>query len=260
MKSLKINRRKFLLAALLATPAVLGGDGRFLEPTWLETRSVRINGGRTGVRFAQFSDVHHKGNRAYLNTVVDKINALAPDFTCFTGDLIEEKQFLPETLEILSGIESPLYGVPGNHDYWSGASFAPIRKCFAATGGAWLMNQDYTAAGGKINLIGSASIYPSLIPPPRAAGGMNILLMHYPAWAKQLGDRKYDLILAGHSHGGQVRIPYYGAPFLPYFVDQYERGLFQSPAGPLYVNAGIGYIGSYNFRLNCRPEITIFEV
>jgi predicted MPP superfamily phosphohydrolase len=256
----KINRRKFLLTALLATPALLAGDGRFVEPTWVETRRIRLNGGQAGVRFAQFSDVHHKGDRAYLQSVVDKINSLSPDFTCFTGDLMEEAKYLPETLEILSGIKSPLFGVPGNHDYWSRVPFAPIARCFAATGGAWLLDQHRVVADGKINLIGSAGIYPFTVPWPRATGAKNILLMHYPAWAKYLGDRKFDLILAGHSHGGQVRIPLYGPLFLPNKVDEYDRGMFHSPAGPLYVNAGIGYIARYDFRFNCRPEITLFEV
>src|SRR5271170_4189121 len=85
MKWRNITRRKFLLTALLATPAVLAGDGRFVEPTWLDTRRVRLNGGQAGVRFVQFSDVHHKGDHAYLQAVVEKINSLAPDFTCFTG-------------------------------------------------------------------------------------------------------------------------------------------------------------------------------
>ena len=182
----KINRRKFLLTALLATPAVLAGDGRFIEPTWVETRHVRLNGGQAGVRFAQFSDVHYKGDRAYLQGVVDKINSLSPDFTCFTGDLIEEGKYLPETLEILSGLKSPLYGVPGNHDYWSRVRFAPIFKCFAATGGAWLMDQQQLVADGKINLIGSAGIFPFSIPMPQATGAQNILLVHYPGWAKRL--------------------------------------------------------------------------
>jgi uncharacterized protein len=260
MKLGKINRRRFLMTALLAAPVAVAGDGRLVEPTWLETRHIRMDDGQAGVRFVQFSDVHHKGDRAYLQAVVDQINALAPDFTCFTGDLIEEQKFLPETLEIFSGIKSPLFGVPGNHDYWSQANFAPIIQCFAATGGAWLLDQQQTVANGKINLIGSAGLYARSIPAPLNTGAKNILLMHYPAWAKRLGDRKFDLILAGHSHGGQVRIPFYGAPVLPYFVDEYDLGLFQTDAGPLYVNAGIGYISHYNFRLNCRPEITLFEV
>jgi predicted MPP superfamily phosphohydrolase len=88
----------------------------------------------------------------------------------------------------------------------------------------------------------------------------NLLLMHYPAWAKKLGSQKFDLMLAGHSHGGQVRIPFYGALFVPFAVDEYDLGLFQTAAGPLYVNAGIGYVYHYNFRFNCRPEITVIEI
>ena len=260
MSCRRINRRKFLLTALLAAPIVIAGNGRFVEPTWLETRHVRINDGQTGVRIAQFCDVHHKGNRQYLQTVVDKINSLAPDFTCFTGDLVEEKQFLPETLEILSSLKSPLFGVPGNHEYLSGVSFALIFQCFAATGGAWLLDQQRLVAGGKINLIGSAGISPASVPEPRAHDAKDILLIHYPAWSKRLGNRKFDLILAGHSHGGQVRIPFFGAPILPSQVDEYDLGLFRSPAGALYVNGGIGYIGPFDFRFNCRPEITLFEV
>ncbi len=259
MKSGKINRRKFILTGLLATPFALAGDAKFVEPTWLKIRRVRIGDGKIDCRFVQFSDLHHKGDRAYLQTVVDKINSLTPELVCFTGDLIENGKFLPETLEILSGIKSPMFGVPGNHDYWSHAPFAQIRKCFTATGGDWLMNEQLKIAGGKINLIGAACNNPLFIPPP-ASGTKNILLMHYPAWAKKLGDRKYDLILAGHSHGGQVRIPFYGAPIVPFSVDEYDLGLFQSPAGPLYVNPGIGYIFNYNFRFNCRPEITLFEI
>jgi predicted MPP superfamily phosphohydrolase len=260
MKLGKINRRKFLASTLLAAPLALAGDGRFVEPTWLRVQKFSLAGGKLGVRFAHFSDLHHKGDRAYLQTVVDAINALTPDFCCFTGDLIEVSDQLPETLEILSGIRSPMFGVPGNHDYWSRADFAIIGKCFSATGGEWLLDKQLPVANGKITLTGAAGIYPFTVPTARADGSMNIMLMHYPAWANRLGNRSYDLVLAGHSHGGQVQIPFFGAPFLPYNVDGYVMGHYQTPAGPLYVNPGIGYISVYDFRFNCRPEITLFEV
>jgi predicted MPP superfamily phosphohydrolase len=260
MKLAAINRRKFLLKALLAAPLVLAGDGRFVEPCWLRVEKLTLAGGKHGVRFAQFSDLHHKGDRAYLQSVVDSINTLAPDFCCFTGDLMEVSTFLPETLEILSGIRSPIYGVPGNHDYWSNADFTTISRCFNATGGAWLLDEQRVVANGKITLTGAAGLYPFTIPPAHPDGTMNILLVHYPAWADRLDSRTYDLILAGHSHGGQVQIPLLGAPFLPCNVDGYVMGRYQTPAGPLYVNSGIGYISVYNFRFNCRPEITLFEV
>ena len=66
-------------------------------------------------------------------------------------------------------------------------------------------------------------------------------------------------MLAGHSHGGQVRIPFYGSVIVPFLVDEYDLGLFQTKAGPLYVNAGIGWF-SCPIRFNCRPEITVVEI
>src|ERR1700761_7781210 len=109
MKLGKINRRKFILTALLATPVALAGDAKFIEPTWLKVRRLRLGDGQAGCRFAHISDIHHKGDRLYLQSVVDTINSLKPDFVCFTGDLIERKQFLPEALEVLSGLKSPLF-------------------------------------------------------------------------------------------------------------------------------------------------------
>ena len=256
----KINRRKFVATALLATPFALAGDARLVEPTWLKVQNVRLGGGKAGVRLAQFSDLHHKGNRAYLRDMVDTVNSLAPDFCCFTGDLVEDNRYLPETLAILSGIRAPVYGVPGNHDYWSRADFGLIKRCLTATGGDWLLDEQRVIAGGRVTLTGAAGIYLRTIPAPRAADTLNLLLMHYPAWAKHLGNRAYDLMLAGHSHGGQVRLPFIGAPFLPDNVDEYALGRYQTPAGTLYVNPGIGYIADYDFRFNCRPEVTVFEI
>ncbi len=260
MKPRNITRRKFIFTTLLAAPLAVAADARCLEPTWVKTRSLRIGSEPPANRFVLFTDLHHKGDRAYLESVVHKINALAPDFVCFTGDLVENKQFLPETLEILSGLKPPLFGVPGNHDYWSGASFSDIARCFAATGGAWLLNERREIAGGKINLIGITYFHSDQLLQPPDPPAKNILLMHYPFWVKQLGDRKLDLILAGHSHGGQVRIPFYGPVIVPYGCDGYDLGLFQTKNGPLYVNPGIGYLYGYHFRFNCRPELTVIEL
>lgn len=259
MKISKVSRRRFLFAGLALAPLAVAADARWLEPDWIKVRRLRLGSEKPACRFVHFTDLHHKGDRAHTQSVVKIINSLSPEFVCFTGDLIEEGKYLPEALEVLGGIKSPMYGVPGNHDYWSRAPFDGIIKCFAATGGAWLVDEQQRITSGKINVIGMARIGPSHPMPRPQQGYFNLLLMHYPAWVKVLGGAKFDLILAGHSHGGQVRIPFYGPIMVPFAVDEFDLGFFRTKAGPLYVGAGIGWF-PVPIRFNCRPEITVIEI
>jgi len=255
----KLTRRRFLAAAILTSPLLLVADAKWLEPEWVKIRRIRLGRQKPSHRVVHFTDVHHKGDRKYLLSVVNKINALAPDLVCFTGDLIEETRHLPEALEIFAKIKSPVFGVPGNHDYWSKAPFEGISKCFSATGGAWLLDEQRVTPDGKFNIIGATCLSSNQPPISTNPGARNILLMHYPAWIEKLGTSQFDLILSGHSHGGQVRIPFYGPIFVPFGVGRYVMGSFRTPAGPLYVNPGIGWF-PVPIRFNCRPEITVFEV
>ena len=259
MRCSRFTRRGFLLGALLALPGLAVADAKWLEPDWVKTRRIRLGAAKPRHRFVHFTDVHHKGDRAYLLSVIQKINALSPEFVCFTGDLIEEKKHLAEALEIFGGIKSPLYGVPGNHDYWSKAVFAEIGKCFAATGGGWLLDQEVVTQDRTFCIIGATCLTFKHTPRQPSPATRNIFLMHYPAWVEHLENLKFDLILAGHSHGGQVRLPFYGPVYVPFGVGQYDMGQYQTAAGPLYVNPGIGWF-PWPLRFNCRPEITVFEM
>lgn len=259
MKQGKFSRRKFLAAVLVGAPVAVAADAKWLEPNWLKVKRVRLGQGKAAHRFVHLTDIHHKGDRAYFENVVRRVNGLSPEFVCFTGDLIEHSEFLGEALGILAAIKSPVYGVPGNHDYWSRAPFGKFAQGLAGTGGAWLLDQRVVTQDGRITIIGATCLNskrPAIAPNP---AGLNIHLMHYPAWVEQLRGVKYDLILAGHSHGGQVRIPFYGAVHVPFGVGRYEVGLFRTDAGPLYVNPGLGWF-PWPIRFNCRPEITVFEV
>lgn len=202
MRFSKINRRHFLFLSVLATPALACADANWLEPQWVKIRSIKLAGKNPAHRIVHFTDIHHKGDRAYLESVVEKINGLSPDAVCFTGDLIEEARFIPETLEILQKIKSPLYGVPGNHDYWSHAKFAEIEKAFAATGGAWLMDSQVTTADGKVHITGVTCLRgkPALLAPK--AKGKNIMLLHYPLMAERVA-HPYDLLWPGIRTAGR---------------------------------------------------------
>ncbi len=83
-----------------------------------------------------------------------RINELAPDFVCFTGDLIEDRAFVGEALCFVRQIKAPVYGVPGNHDYSTQAPFAEYEKAFAATGGGWLPARNVTLPKHDLELVG----------------------------------------------------------------------------------------------------------
>jgi uncharacterized protein len=249
----KITRRKFLGLTALALPAALGADARFIEPTALRVTKFNLGGGGN-CRFVHFTDFHHKGDLSYAAEVVRTINELAPEFVCFTGDLVEDARFATEALGFIQQIRAPVYGSPGNHDYWSRVSFSEFERAFAATGGAWLVDRTIVLPKHDLELVGMGMVGIHAFTASRAS--RQVLLMHYPAMANSLDGRRYDLILAGHSHGGQVRLPFYGALIVPHGVGPYELGYYETPGGPLYVNAGIG---TYRvpLRLNCRPEVTV---
>ena len=249
-----ITRRRFLGLSALALPAALGADSAMLETTSL--RVTKLEHGPGTHHFIHFSDFHYKGDADYAAEVVRTINELAPDFVCFTGDLVEEARFGSEALTFIRQIRAPVYGTAGNHDFQSGLPFADFADSFAATGGAWLPDESAVLPEYDLELIGFGRRGVHAFAAPQAS--RQILLLHYPQVANGLG-RRFDLILAGHSHGGQVRLPVLGAIILPKGVGDYEQGFYETPGGPLYVNAGIG---TYRipFRWNCRPELTLITI
>ncbi len=252
----QFSRRRFLKLGALALPTALGIDARLIEPTHLRVNHVTIKGHGT-LRFVHFTDFHHKGDVRYAAEVVDTINELKPQFVCFTGDLIEEKEFLGEALGFISQIKAPVYGSPGNHDFSCRAPFTEYQRVFSKTGGRWLVDDNLVLRDRNLELIGMGLGGVPMLKAPQAK--QRLLLTHYPKSVDDLGDHRFDWIMAGHSHGGQIRIPGYGAIRLPWGVGRYDLGYFETKSGPLYVNAGIG---TYRipWRFNCRPEITVVTI
>jgi predicted MPP superfamily phosphohydrolase len=226
---------------------------RCIEPRWLCVRRVTLASPPT-VRLIHISDIHFAGDARYLRRVVAVINATEADLVCFTGDLIEDAAFAGDALRLLATINKPLYGVPGNHDQWALRSFDGVGAAFRKTGGNWLTNTPVLLPGKRIALLTLAALSE-----PTPPGYRRILLEHYPEAVDTLRGVRFALILAGHTHGGQVRIPLVNRFVMPFDVGRYDKGLFQTPYGPLYVNPGIGTFYG-NVRFLCRPEITVIEL
>jgi hypothetical protein len=252
-----ISRRKFLSFGALALPTLVGADALMLAPTRLRVSKLNLNAAGK-CRFVHFSDFHYEGDADYAEEVIATINDLKPAFVCFTGDLVEKRQYATQALAFIRRIEAPVYGIPGNHDYRSGSPLSEYERAFVKTGGAWLPHRNIVLPQYDIELVGMGITGMPEMPAKEVT--RHLLLLHYPSVADCLGQRCFDLILAGHSHGGQVRLPLIGALTLPSGVGSYDYGRYDTRSGTLYVNAGIGTLSSFPVRFNCPPEITVVTI
>ncbi len=279
--AVKVSRRGFLKAfAHVMIASGFTGFGLYeygfhIEPDWLcvEETIVPIRGlgsAFDGFRIVQLSDFHLSPYTeiALIQKAVEKANYLEPDLVVLTGDYVLD---WPEAIFDLAPIFSQLdakhgiYAILGNHDYWTNAEIVSLG--FQEARIPLLKNSGRPIHFGQqaIHLIGLEDgwsyvegVGPDLELALRdlPSGFPIVLLMHEPDFADLLlQDDRISLQLSGHSHGGQVRVPIYGAPILPLYGRKYEAGLYRVNRTWLYVNRGIGVVPP-PIRLNCRPEIT----
>lgn len=226
-----------------------------------------------GFRIVQISDLHldEFTEPFFLNRVIRQVNALKPELILITGDFVTHgpPRHLPEeaiytVAESLRGLTCPQrLACMGNHDSAVGTSF--IARILRERGTPVLINQylPIERAGQRIWIGGvedPATSRPDLsLATPRNPDAPLILMAHAPDYADDVlrhpDGPKVDLILSGHSHGGQVRLPIIGPLVLPPMGKKYVHGHFHFGPLQLYVNRGIGSVG-VPFRFNCAPEIT----
>ena len=270
---MQLTRKKLLVGTTaFSLLAFLGGltalYARYVEPEWLKTVRIDLATSNPAIRIVHITDAHFIGDRNYFLRAVRRINDLDPDYVCFTGDLVETEDALEEALDLLCRVRAPVLAVMGNHDYWGGCDVDDVEKALSAQGGRLLVNDhaEFTKNGRRVVFVGVDDLLTG-DPDPAAAwrpaedleDATVVALTHSPAEFDRLGAYSFDLGLAGHSHGGQVRIPGYGALVVPPRVGRYEKGLYETPSGPVYVNPGLGTRG-LKVRLFCRPEITVFHL
>lgn len=258
-----------------------------LERHWLEVvhKEVAISGlppAFDGVRLAQMSDIHldEFTEPFLLREAIDQINHARPDFVLLTGDYVSA-EVLPRHLTIdaawqcgklLNRIECRRrYAVFGNHDIWAGEQH--VGDALRANDIVVLRNAHVPLEqnGGRIWLAGlddPSCGHPdpdSAIPPfiRNIPQEPIILMSHAPDYVDVLrthpAGQAVSLVLSGHTHGGQVRLPFVGPLRLPPGGRKYVEGLFRVGSMQLYVNRGIGSVG-VPFRFDCRPEITVFTL
>ena len=282
----RIPRRRFLTATAAAAAgfALYSGEiaRHHIEITTPEIRLPDLPPAFDGFRMAQISDIHldQFTEPFFLREAVERVNRLRADVVLLTGDFVTH-QLLPKRLAVRSAWHCAnlldaldcrrRFAVLGNHDVSVGATV--VTAALAANGiqvlrNAWAPLERSSSrlwlAGLDDPVEGSPDIDKTLPDAIRGRSGEPVLLMcHAPDFADTLlahpAGRSVALMISGHTHGGQVRIPLLGALDLPALGKKYVEGLFALEGMQLYVNRGIGTVG-LPFRLNCPPEITLITL
>lgn len=271
----RLSRRR-ALSLSLAAAALVACDSWIVEPRWLSVERVRIpvsglGPAWQGARVALLSDTHcgPYTSAAYVARAVHMTSALAPDIVLLLGDYVHGS---PSNLQ--PGIapfaslraREGVFSVLGNHDHWAGRAVA--QQALDRAGVVRLDNRSLVLARGsdELALIGVGDLMEdkqllSHAARPLSPSCPRVLLSHNPDYAELMPSGvRVDLMVSGHTHGGQVQIPFYGAPRLPSrYGQKYQEGLVDGPHCRVYVTRGVSTI-SPPVRFLCRPEITLLEL
>jgi predicted MPP superfamily phosphohydrolase len=279
-----LKLRSFLKIAMPVVWAVEVPFARFnrhflpprVKPDWVELKHIRLALPRLapefhGYRIAQISDLHTDTSltHAHLDHIVELINHQQPDMVAITGDFVSHHALpyiedLRATLSQLRPRDGTV-AILGNHDYWAEVDL--IRQMLVDSGMIDLNNAVHTLQRGEatLHIAGVDDFWENqsrldhvLAQLPES--GAAILLAHEPDFADiSAATGRFDLQLSGHSHGGQVILPFLKPLFAPPYGLKYPVGRYQVGTMWLYTNRGLGE-ASIRVRVNCRPEISIFTL
>jgi predicted MPP superfamily phosphohydrolase len=277
-----LTRRNFLrlAAGSAAGLAFYGGEiaRHELEIVYVTIKLPRLPDAFAGMKIVQLSDFHFREytEATFLKAIVRRVNALAPELVVLTGDFVSSKP-LPQPIaiklgyqctEVLSRIECPLrYAIMGNHDAQVGSG--AITDALHTHGIPVLADSSVPLErdGKRVWLAGIRDVLeqrPDLaaaLPAGRRPDSEPVILLaHEPDFADYALGRQVDLVLSGHTHGGQILLPFLPPLFLPDMGTKYVHGWFRLRDGmQLYVNRGIGAV-NLPFRFRCPPEITVITL
>jgi predicted MPP superfamily phosphohydrolase len=278
-----INRRTFLrLTAATAATAVaaIGADATVLEPNRPRIVRKELSLRRWPARLDGFtivllSDFHYDPHFSVhpLHAAIGMVNDLRPDLIVLTGDFVtapfgngdDEKaaSTAKPCARLLHQMRARhgLWSVLGNHDWATDPQ--QVKSALQAEGIDCLANQSVAIEhdGARFWLAGVDDVLSETADLPKTLHSVpeneaTVLLVHEPDYADAVARFPVDLQLSGHSHGGQIRLPWLGPLYLPELARKYAWGLYRVGGLTLYTNPGLGTMG-LPARWNCPPEITL---
>jgi predicted MPP superfamily phosphohydrolase len=269
-----VTRRRFLYSAIGGT-AIGISYSCYFEPRWLRVteQHVRLPStvSRTPIRLLHVSDLHASlfVPMSLIEHAVNLGLEQKPDLVCITGDFITGRDHVDtgEYVRLLRRFSAaaPTFAVLGNHDggiwareHWGYEGHSAVERLLLDSGIELLHNRSASALG--ISLVGVGDLWSDEIQPMRAWAGARkdrpiVVLSHNPDSKEALGAFSWDLMLSGHTHGGQVVFPVWGPCYAPVQDRRYVEGLKRWDDRYVHVTRGVGNLGGVRFR--CRPEISL---
>jgi predicted MPP superfamily phosphohydrolase len=241
--------------------------GYLIEPYNLEINTVRIETDKlknTSLRIVQISDLHCDKKSRLEPLLAEFINPLNPDIIVFTGDAVNSPAGLELFRGTMTGLHASIgkFAVTGN---WDTQRMTNLDR-FTGTGFE-VLNQDvrFLEKDGETFCIAGLGYlkgpYSGPVITKLKPGYFTVFLFHTPDFVFWLKSLPVDLYLCGHTHGGQVALPFVGSIINPKIGGKYVQGLNYYGNIPVYTNRGIGMVGwAPRIRFLSRPEITVFEI
>ncbi|MBN1362080.1 MAG: metallophosphoesterase [Sedimentisphaerales bacterium] len=264
-----LARRAIVLHVLVAVMVVCMLYGFLVEPRWIETTFVTLHTPKlkdTSFRIVQISDLHCDTTGRSEARAVQIINALKPDIVVATGDYLNDASALGLLRNTLRGLQAPLgvFAVTGNFEssHWSHLDlFAWTDVHLLRQSTVTLTKGDESITLSGLDIDRAAACWDLLADLPRER--FNVFLYHKPDLIEAVCHLPVDLYLCGHTHGGQVALPFYGALVtFSKFGKKYESGRYRVGDTVLYVNRGLGLEPrpAPQVRFLARPEISVFDI
>ncbi len=261
-----LRRRRRVAAGLLAALIVLLViDVTRIEPFRIQVTHYQLHGRvNAPLKIAHLSDIHTHGFGRRERRLVEILHAENPDVILITGDTLGEMNLYAPAQNLYRQMRAPLgvWVVRGNFENTYRVSPRRERAMYDDAGVNLLVNAnhqmrpDVWVAGVDDPASGDAKLDAALSGIP--AGAFSILLFHSPAFFDVAAGRA-SLCLAGHTHGGQVRIPFMNPMWLPKGVGRYLDGWYEQQGSKMYVSRGLG-MSKLPIRFLCRPEVTFITV
>ncbi|WP_144611396.1 metallophosphoesterase [Bacillus cereus] len=275
-----MNRIILFIVIIVGFSIFLYVQNNLISITEVNIKSSKMPSTFKGFKILQISDLHNKKFGNNQETLIQKVKGENPNIIVFTGDLIDSKSYDAEvSMELIRELvkEYPIYFVTGNHEKWSG-KYNDLEKELKKHHVTVLRNEHVTIQKEeqKINLLGIDD--PEFVTGNRDEGNVvkdeiskakfemkpdtyNVLLSHRPEFLTEYANEQIDLVLSGHAHGGQVRLPFIGGLVAPNqgILPTYTAGLYEKQNTSMVVSRGLGNSIIQQRILN-RPELVVVQL